>query len=521
MGEAPSTAVGCQRGHPISPNSVRRGRSTLILGALALAALLLFVWSALRRPPEVASAPAEPPRAAEEAKPPARESPASELADTKAAPRSAPNTEETPERAATAPHAPPAAAAAPRKPDLAARAWILFRVKDEHGAPVAGAEVQLAGMRRKTERGSVYGWRGEPDHGTTAVDGTVKLPFPVWVTLDDETASVVVYVHHPDFVTYENQDCPLAETVDVVLQRGSVLVIAGWLGTKEHVVTDVKPRFSWDVDLKPDDWLPRRDGRMTTTRMKPGHHVVMLVWQSPDHGVCFSDLTLFETVAGEDQELFLELHPAKTLHGRLGPEVPRPVVDGEVSVGVQMASGGESRGSILDVHDAIVQSDGTFEVPGVPAGPAQIVGICKGFATKMLMLGNVSISERIAPEIDIRTLDDVYVLNMEPTAVLELELRGPDGKPAAGVLVNAWPNACWRVGACGTYAEHHSWSATSDADGRARIEDIPAGEHGFGIAHAELDLQPEGPNGDRYRRTQFSSGETVRLAFDLVKKAGG
>ncbi len=471
----------------------------------------------LRRQPEVPTNQVETSHAAGEAKPTAQRASASELADAKVASRALPDAVEPSEKDATAPQAQAAAAAkAPRKPDLAARTWILFRVKDEHGAPVAGAEVRLTGMRRKTEHTSVFAWRGEPDHGTTAVDGTVKLPCPVWVTLDDETASVVLFVHHPDFVTFEQQDCPLAESVDVVLQRGSVLVIAGWFGTKENVITNVTPRFSWEVDLKPEDWLPRRDGRLTTTRMKPGAHVVLLEWTSPEHGACFSDLTSFETVAGEDQELLLELHPSKTLRGRLGPEVPRPVVDGEVSVGVQ--SGGGT--GFLEVREALVKSDGTFEVQNLPAGQAQIAGVCKGFAA--VANDNPFVLGRLlgGPEIDLRTLDEPYVLKMEPTATLELELRGPDGKPAAGVRVDAWPNVCWEVGACGSY-EHRTWTATTGADGRARIEDIPAGEHGFGVEHAELDLRGEGENGDRHRRAIFVSGETVTLAFDLVKKAGG
>jgi hypothetical protein len=80
--------------------------------------------------------------------------------------------------------------------------------------------------------------------------------------------------------------------------------------------------------------------------MKPGKHAVYLEWKSPDHGACYSELTPFETVAGEDQELLLELVAAKTVRGRLGPEVPRPVEDGEVSIGVQFREP-ESQGALL------------------------------------------------------------------------------------------------------------------------------------------------------------------------------
>jgi hypothetical protein len=188
---------------------------------------------------------------------------------------------------------------------------------------------------------------------------------------------------------------------------------------------------------------------------------------------------------------------------------------------VQLASGGENTTSLLDVHGALVQTDGTFEVPNLPAGTAEIVGVCKGFAAVMRDDPFVFGGRLSPPEIDLQALGEPYVLKMEPTAALEVELRGPDGAPAAGVRVDAWPNACWSVGACGTYVEHRSWTAASGPDGRARIEDIPPGEHGFGVEHRELDLRREGENGDRFRRARFDAGETVRLSLDLVKKAGG
>lgn len=507
----------------MSPTSPGSARSRWMLGVLGLAVLLVLLWTAQRSPPAPASAaiPAEAPQ-------PDPSPPAADLTEATLESRAVPTrTEETPvvEPASkpAAAHAPNTTATpAPKKPDLDARGWITFRVKDEHGAPVPGAEVKLDGLRRTSERGSVYAWRGEPDRGTTAIDGTLKLPYPVWITLDDETASVVVFVHHPDFATYENQDCALAETVDIVLQRGSVLVIAGWFGSKDRIVTDVLPHFSWDVDLKADDWLPRRDGRLTTTRMKPGRHAVYLEWKSPEHGACYSELTPFETVAGEDQELLLELVAAKTLRGHLSAEVPRPVVEGEVSVGVQFR-GPENGGAILVRRGAPIAADGTFEVRGLPPGDAQIVGICRGFAAVPSERSKDSGERAIAKEIDLRKLEGDFELAMEPTATLELEFQGPDGKPAPDVLVDAWPNICWRVQACSSYSDVRRWSAQSDANGRARIEDLPAGEHWFGAVSRELEL-PQAAAGtdarDRTRRAHFAPGETVRLTFSLEKKIG-
>jgi hypothetical protein len=495
-----------------------------MLGVFGLAVLVAVLWTTLR-----SSRVTDPPATSAEAAPASSVAAAPELAESKLESRAEPGRreEEVPPAVEPGPkhEAVPKTASAPaaRKPDLDARKWILFRVKDEQGAPVPGAEIRLDGLRRKSERGSVYAWRGAPDHGTTAVDGTLKLPCPLWITLDDETASVVVFVHHPDFTTYEDQDCLLADTVDIVLKRGSVLVIAGWFESKDRVVTDVKPHFSWEVDLKADDWLPRRDGRLTTTRMKPGKHAVYLEWKSPDHGVCYSELTAFETVAGEDQELLLELVAAKTLRGHLGPEVPRPVVDGEVSVGVQFR-GPESQGAILVRRGAPVAADGTFEVDGLPAGEAQIVGICRGFAAVPSERSKEFADRMVAQELDLRKIDGDYELRMEPTATLEIEFQDPEGKPAPGILVNAWPNVCWRVQACSGYSDVRSWSAESDANGRARIEDLPAGDHWFGVASPELELpkaEATTTTMDRTRRATFAPGETVRLAFALEKKDGG
>jgi len=492
----------------------------LLAGAAVLVALLLVLWFALN-----ARESGAPIGRRDDAQAPA----AAEISAADAAPHalaSAPGADgRTAEVRAAAPPASDKPAAA-RRPDLAAREWIEFRVKDDHGAPVAAAEIQLAGLRRKSERGSCFGWRGEPSSGKTATDGTLKLPFPVWVNLDDETGEIVLYVRHPDYATFEDQGCKIAPVVDIVLKRGSTLVIAGWIGAREHVVTDVTPSFSWDVDLQPDDWFPRRDGRLTTTRVHPGTHVVYLQWQSKELGTFFSDITEFTLVQGEDLDLLLELRPAQHLVGKIGDEVPRPVVDAEVSIGIQ---GGAGRASVLHRRSIAVQPDGNFEFTALPPGDAQIVGLCRGWASARVRdegpasAGSVPDEHSwMAPRLDVRSFEGLYELRMEPTAALELTLVDPDGKPAAGVTIKAWPNVCWRINACSMFLDDRSWSAKSDSNGLVRIEDVPAGEHGIGAEDPDLDLpiaEAGGGGGMRIHHVAFVSGETARKSFTLERKS--
>jgi hypothetical protein len=115
------------------------------------------------------------------------------------------------------------------------------------------------------------------------------------------------------------------------------------------------------------------------------------------------------------------------------------------------------------------------------------------------------------------------VVAMEPAAALEVELTLADGRPAPGVEVSVWPNVCWRLGACALFVDGRSWSATTDEEGRARIEDLPAGEHWLGVQHPELDLplEPPGDRGDRSRSARFTPGATVRASYTLESTGGG
>jgi hypothetical protein len=402
------------------------------------------------------------------------------------------------------------------------------------GLPVPGAEIELTGMRTKRERGSWYGWRTEQSLGKTGPDGNLRLSYPVWVSLDDETGEITFTVKHPDYATFEENGREVAPVMEVVLELGSVLVVSGWIDSPDQVVTDVSAHFSWDVDVKPQDWLPRRDGRLTTTRVPKGNHVMYLEHESAAHGLCFSAMTEFTLEAGDTQELHLKLEPARRLVGRLDDTVPRPIVDGQVALALQMQTtqSPHSRAAVLWILRSKVGEDGSFAIDRIGAGEAQIVALCKGWASKPESVPEApsaeghteaTPSELIPQRIDLRAAVDEVVVAMEPTAVLEVELRLPDGSPLENAMVAAWPNACWRIGACGMFIDDRQWVAMTDARGIARIEDMPAGHHGFGVQHHEYDL-PFDPPGDanarRHRYESFESGATVRRTYTVERTQG-
>jgi len=404
------------------------------------------------------------------------------------------------------------------RPNLALRAPLAFLVVDTRGDPIAGAEISLTGTRTPRARGSHFGWRIEEQLGRTDGAGRLVLMYPKWTTLDDDTGWVTYRVAHPRYVTHEADARVAAGEERVVLQLGSVLVVSGWVGKPEAVVTDVRVHLPWNVDIQREDWLPRRDGRLTTTRVPPGRHVLRIEHESAEHGRRWSAPVEFEMSANSELELHLELVAPLRFRGRFGDEVPRPVLEGRIAIAVHRRAANGQAGLFLR-RDAAVAADGSFEIGELPPGDAQYVAMCRGWTTPQVetLVGAGTEHEYRAhalPTVELGDPQREFVVTLEPAAKLELALQRPDGTPLAEATVHCWPNACWTVGLCQTYFESRDWRAVSDAQGRVVIEDLPAGGLNFGVEHGEfqLPLEPPGdPAGDRYRRVELSSGQVARM----------
>jgi hypothetical protein len=427
--------------------------------------------------------------------------------------------------------APGIAAPAPPPPvDKKARDWVHLIVQDRQGSPIPNADIRMIGMRTKRDPGSHWAWPVEPSIGRTALDGTAKLWFPVWVTQDDEAGELTFEVSHPDFVTQEVDGFVVGpEPRVVVLEHGAFVIVSGWIESPAEVIADVVPHLTWDVKLAQDAWQPIRDGRLSTANIPPGVHGLYLSHSSAERGEFFSAVERFTLAEAEQKEIHLRLLPAARLEGVVEDEVPRPVREGHVLLNLQIGTQASGEAKMLRSFSAPIREDGTFTVEGLPPGDGQIIALCAGWASERV------VGERTEPGIAIdreawirshgehalipQRVDPAsgkrFVLKMEPTGALKATLRGPDGAPVAGVILSCWPNVFWLAGYSSSFIEG-DWSATSDSKGELMVANVPWGTTWYGVGHPALDLPMA--DGDRTRQAMIEPGKTTEVALELEAK---
>jgi hypothetical protein len=195
------------------------------------------------------------------------------------------------------------------------------------------------------------------------------------------------------------------------------------------------------------------------------------------------------------------------------------VQSGEVELSVHIGTPGDRSGPRgMRVFGAEVQPDGSFEIPDLPPGTGEMIGMCDGWVSR-----EVEPLEEDAgkPVLKLQQVDPAagdFVLAMEHTARLEVQLLDPDGEPVEGALVQMSPNVHWSPGYSRIFLERE-WMATSDASGRVEIENLPPGKQLMRLVHADLCLPPnEADPANRWVWPVLVSGETTALELRLVPK---
>jgi len=422
------------------------------------------------------------------------------------------------------------------EPDLDARSPLALRVVDRAGVGVAEAEVRIHGLRSTTDPGSLYRYRGDEPVGRTDTDGRVTLEHWDWVNVDGRTRAVDVRVLHAEFAPFRDSAFRIDEGErEIVLTRGSTVVVSAWIGTPSARVAPITVQVDRRARLADDAWTENQDGSLQTSRLEPGEHLLRVRYESEEHGVCFSAIEPFTLAENDWHALHLELVPAEPFVGELDPAVPRPVRDAHVQICVR---GGERGGASLSRRfEAVVAADGTFTVEGLPRGDAQLIALATGWVSQRVRpttLAEAGISsgteptseqtrallervdpDRFIPQV-VRIPQDAapYVVPMEPAAIVELRAVTTDGAPLEGVGASLSPNVCYLDGACSGFP-WRDWRAETDADGRARIVDVPPGRH-FASAGGS-GWRPILVDDSRWARPTARSGETTTLEIVLER----
>ncbi len=431
-----------------------------------------------------------------------------------------------------------APAAVPEQADLAARDWLEIQVLDPEGRPVPDAQLSIGGVRKEGDRGSWYGMRDGPATARSDAQGRARISYTRWVDIDGRTIEVDLEVTHAEFVPFRDASFALGPGQHpVVLRRGATVIVSGWLGSRELVITALDIHADRDSQLPSSDWTRERDGRLSTTRLSPGKHLIWLTHASEAHGNLASKIEGFELGESEWKELHLELHPLATQSGRLDAAVPRPVLDGHVWVNLNQGGAGDEP-SIDRDFEAPVREDGTFELADLPPGRGQIIALCRGWVSRRTPFDPVeAVTRRLGRYPSPREIEQAFqeeepeslqaqrialpargplVVAMEPAGSLEVTARDQDGTPLAGVLVATSPNVYW-IGVGSTIFPWREWRAETDALGRARIDDLPPDESLWVQAHHDA-FRMTRADRDRIPSVEIVSGRTAERTLVLEPK---
>lgn len=402
--------------------------------------------------------------------------------------------------------------------DPEAQDWALVRVVNARKHPVPGASVEFWALR--SDEGPHLLWPGTKPVGKTDAEGRLRLPYFVWTAEKLKTTEVSVKVKHLTYVTATAKLRVGPGEQVLVLERGGLLEVSGWIDDKYQVVYDVTPRLERGARLVPGDWMRPEGQRPSTHQVAEGYHSIYLRHARPD-GEYFSDVTTFQQERGGATTLHLQLHRARKLRGRLSENVPRPVRGGWVRI--NLWDQGNRRLNIDRKLEVPIQADGTFAFPSVPIGRGGILAIAQGWVSRKVPEPD-SAGPGEAPTLRLQRVDaredtTDFELQMEKTARFVLTAVNADGAPVPGATLTLWPNVRWGSGGAEMIMPGDHYSAKTDAQGRAVVENLPPEDGtGYEVEGARYALPIDGARGRIAAATLVSGEDTVHRVVLVPKR---
>jgi hypothetical protein len=449
-----------------------------------------------------------------------------------------------------------------------------IQVLDEQGRPVSNATITPDGLRPK-KGGGHYGWSGDyarsgvkAETVKTDADGYARVKYPYYVIERLETEQISFAVDHPDFcpdrpfrkvAPSPPANAPLKQKLrylimvairevrarpdPVVLKRGSIVRLTGYVGVKENLVTNLNAEISHMWPAGTNFWQ-RAGPVLWSKKATPGTAHLRALHFPAQGTVMFSKLVSFEAKAGETNEFALELSPGVRVTGRLDESVPRPVRGGRVCTRVFAEGHDGNSAAPVWIGWRAVSTAGEFVFESLPPGRMEIIGMCSGFVSADgKPLSGRTTTQRLPQCFSIKGPQQEIKLDMEAAASCEVTVLDDTGKPLSGARAGFWPNVLWggngsTVFANDTYNSEDyfrtgvptdwltsrrltedDFRAVSDSNGVALVRTLPAGNQNYSVTHSNyaMPILRTGFDAGRSASVNLSSGETGRVTVKMQK----
>gem|GEM_PF-636817 len=450
---------------------------------------------------------------------------------------------------------------------------VVVTVQSEDGKPIEGALLQADGLRVQGDTASHYGW---PTHITprsmasTDAQGHASLRYPVHIYFTPGerliTEQLSFTVTHSDFVSQRPTNYRLdGKAPPVRLIKPAILEVSGYFGPQRTPILNLKPQLGREMSLS---WDSTPSGVFTTRRLPPGDHLIQLHGLSPNGELIHADPVTFSAKVGRSQSFNLELKPGIRLEGKIEASIPRPIQNGRVIISVRPPQfpAHLDADRLHDEHQRFgegvsfwtshrrIEPDGSFVFESLPPGEVDVVIVADGYVSKnggQARNRNGIVSFGVPQSFALnRPTTQIEVL-AEPTATVEVLVTSSSAKPLPGVQVSVNPNLIrMQTGLFGftrpsdeapfipvNLLPNPSYSATTDVNGRARLQNLPAFTQDLEIYHADYespDLQkarsahakhPTSPDpqvmlerSSRRHRIHLTPGATLQLPITLAPK---
>jgi hypothetical protein len=382
--------------------------------------------------------------------------------------------------------------------------------------PIANASFKPWGLN------SNYFWptkqMGPATAHRTNADGIAEVDYPETIGGTVQCTSIDGVVAHPDYIrAIARVTVSESKDFEVKLKQGVSFKL-------KAVDEDGKPLskpFSvvMSGDTPPENWNDLGNGTIESKAIPNGDHQAMIVMPGTDGKTCFSE-PLFIRVGEKDREKGVlledvEVYVGTRLTGKISDNVPRPIRDGQVmalqapmpiedpqNLGIETLRWGEW---------VPIREDGSFEFISLPrSGKIQMIAKCDGFVGKADDRGFT-----IGESFEIEEVETRVTLEMTPTIDVEIVVTDKAGLPISGADVGFNPNQRWAGWGSQILGERwksmadvvarldptksvpesemtfRDFSSETDAEGIARIRNLPQDERNFYVGKKEYEVQEQ------------------------------